>query len=113
VCTETQKYVDELAVLDTEEKGVILDLEHDAGIQEKEAQVYTHEGGKGEFDEKQKKLRVLSLAMMLTRNPREDDGMDRLREVFMTAETEQETADVNMKPGFHFHNSAWSENEYH
>ena len=30
-----------------------------------------------------------------------------------TEQDEQETRDVNAKPGFHFHNSAWSENEYH
>ena len=50
---------------------------------------------------------------MLTRNPKEDDESDRIREVFMTTEHEQETIEVNQRPGFHFHNSAWSENEYH
>jgi len=34
ICTETQKYVDELAVLDAQECRVILDLEHDSGVTE-------------------------------------------------------------------------------
>ena len=51
---------------------------------------------------------------MLARNPLEDDGADHLKEVFMNSDTEtNETYEVNQKPGFHFHNSAWSENEFH
>ena len=88
MCTETQKYVDELAVLDTEEKGIILDVDHVTGTPDKEIKVYTYEGTKADFEDKQKKLRVLSLAIMLSRNPKEDDGSDRIREVFMTTEHE-------------------------
>jgi len=62
--------------------------------------------------EKTKKLRVLSLAILLSRNPKEDDGPERMHQVFM-ADNEQELGDVNQKPGFHFHNSASFENEYH
>ena len=50
---------------------------------------------------------------MLARNPKEDDELFNMKEVFMTADTEVETLEVNQKPGFHFHNSAWSENEFH
>ena len=75
-------------MLDTEEKGIILDVEHNSGITDKEIKVYTHEGTKADFEDKQKKLRVLSLAILLSRNPKEDDGSDRLREVFMTTEHE-------------------------
>ena len=113
VCTETQKYVDELAVLDTEEKGIIVDLEHDAGLTDKENKVYSPEGKLADFEEKKKKLRVLSLAIMLARNPRETDGPNRLHEVFMTSDHEDEATEINSNPGFHFHNSAWKENEYH
>ena len=50
---------------------------------------------------------------MLARNPKDDDELFGMKEVFMTADTEVETFEVNQKPGFHFHNSAWSENEFH
>ena len=36
ICTENQKFVDELAILDTKENRIILDLAHDAGIPDKE-----------------------------------------------------------------------------
>ena len=52
ICTETQKYVDELAFLDGKEDRVILDLEHKEEIPEKEALVYSLEGKKLEQHEK-------------------------------------------------------------
>ena len=113
ICTENQKYVDELAVLDVNQNRVIIDLTHDENIPEEEVQVYNYEGAKVEFTDKQKKPTVLSLAIMLSRNPKEDDEAEKLKEVFMNPDTEVETFEVNQKPGFHFHNSAWSENEYH
>ena len=50
---------------------------------------------------------------MLAQNPKEGDEYSQLKEVFMGADSEAETFIVNQKPGFHFHNSAWSENEFH
>ena len=51
--------------------------------------------------------------MMLSRNPKEDDGAENLKEVFMTSDFETESLELNLKPGFHFHNSTFTENEYH
>ena len=51
ICTENQKYVDELVVLDAKENRIILDLTHDSDIPEKEANVYKYEGAKEEFAE--------------------------------------------------------------
>ena len=52
ICTENQKFVDELAILDAKESGIIIDLAHDSYIPDKEAQVYKYDGAKEEFTEK-------------------------------------------------------------
>ena len=52
ICTENQKFVDELAILDAKESGIILDLAHESCIPEKEVQVYKYEGARIDFTEK-------------------------------------------------------------
>lgn len=85
ICTENQKYVDELAMLDPKENIINLDLTHQAdNIPDKEVDVYSFEGQLKDFNEKLKNPSALSLAIMLTRNPREDDSALHLKEVFMT-----------------------------
>ena len=117
VCTENQKYVDELALLDANENIVNLDFTHQQSeVPEKEAKVYLFDGAEERFNRNRTKPTALSLAIMLARNPKEDDLLTHLREVFMvdgSQATEEEKSQVKKQPGFHFHNSAWSENEYH
>ena len=112
VITETQKYVKELGVLDQKESRVVIDLQHNQEIPEKEAEVYIYEGAKDEFKDSAKVSSVLSLAIMLSRNPSEVDGPAKLKELFMPDDAETESESVRQKPGFHFHNSAWQENEF-
>ena len=53
--------------------------------------------------------------MLLTRNPKDSDKSEKLKEIFMTPEQEEESRwKVKLEPGFHFQNTLQSrENEYH
>ena len=60
-------------------------------------------------------MKALSLAMLLTRNPKQSDKASRLKEIFMTLKQEEESEfKVRRDPGFHFLNTLSSrENEFH
>ena len=84
----------ELGVLDQKESRVVIDLQHHQEIPEKEAEVYIYEGAKDEFKDSAKVSSVLSLAIMLSRNPSEVDGPSKLKELFMPDDAEAESESV-------------------
>ncbi len=66
------KYVDEMAVIDKNEQKVILDLVHDTHVAHEE-EIYAFENPKL-YKDNIELLKVLGLAFMEARNPKESDS---------------------------------------
>lgn len=56
-------------------------------------------------------LKALSLSFMLARNPKEQDGPNKLKEIFIKDQNLHKQ--VKEQIGFHFHNAMKNENEAH
>jgi len=110
IVTENQKYVDELAVVNEKEDKVILDLAHDPSVIDEE-EVYKFEGANEDTQNNMKQLKALGLAMMMARNPKEDDTAKVLEEIF-TSESEVQKQ-LKEHTGFHFHYSMGKETDFH
>ena len=106
--TENQKFVDEIAIIDAQEEKVILDLGHDPHATEEE-RVYKFECPEEDLKSNSSQLKVLGLALMLSRNPKEADTQKYLQEVFMP-EDEPSISDLT---GFYFHKSLERETDFH
>lgn len=81
IVTESQKYIDEVALINKKGEKTVLDLQHNTLIK-REERIY-------EFEEKQKfrenidALKALGLAFMLARNPKLTDSANELQEMFL------------------------------
>ena len=101
--TENQKYVDEIVVFNEKEDKEVLDLMHKDNQSPQENQVYQAEGNSQDFTKNISQLKALSLAMLLTRNPKDTDKVSKLKEVFMNPDQQAECQNkINLEPGFHF-----------
>ena len=81
ICTETQRYIDEVIVINKQREKQVLQLHHDPLIK-KEDKIYTF-NHKFKQNENQDALKALGLAFMLTPNPRTKDTCKRLQEMFL------------------------------
>ena len=107
IVSETGKYVDEMAVVDTHEAKVVLDLVHDSHVK-KEEEIYAFENV-NLYKENITLLRALGLALMCARNPKETDGEKQLREIFITDPALADSVKEDL--GFHFHYALRQETE--
>ena len=64
----------------------ILDFSHNPSVALKEDEVYQIEGQLTDFFKNKNAVSALSLAMLLSRNPSENDKWDRLKDVFAKAD---------------------------
>lgn len=81
IVTESQKYVDEIVILDKRGDKQLIDLNHNS--LQKEDKIY-------EFEKKETHskhidtLKALGLAMFFTNNPRPEDNYEQIQEMFCT-----------------------------
>ena len=80
IVSEMDKYVDELAMINSKEEKVILDLIHDVHVK-KEEEIYSFENP-AIVKENIKILKALGLSFMLAKNPKETDNGTNLKEIF-------------------------------
>ena len=80
IISEMAKYVDEMACIDKEEKPLVLDLVHDTHVAHEE-EIYAFENAKL-YKDNVPLLRALGLALMCSRNPKENDTEKQMREIF-------------------------------
>ena len=109
IVTESQKFVDELAIINEKEEKVIIDLTHK---KDAKSQVfgYQFEGLHGANIEK---LQALGLALSCCRNPKEGDTNEVLKEIFLRNPEFKLQKSINKKPGFYFQNCIGRESVFH
>jgi organic radical activating enzyme len=94
IATESQKYIDEIVLINKKGEKQVLDMQHNALIK-REDKIY-------EFEEKQKfkenidSLKALGLAFMYAANPKLTDTENELHEMFVV---DQLPIDVKKKTG--------------
>jgi len=98
IISETAKYVDELALIDKENKKVVLDLTHDSHVIN-EDETYTLEN-KNLYKENLNQLKALSLAFMCAKNPKVRDTYREMVEVFLNPPEEPKAEDYPEQKDF-------------
>ena len=71
IVTESQKYIDEIVIINKKGEKTVLDVQHNNLIK-REDKIYEFEE-KHKFKENIDSLKALSLAMMLAKNPKLSD----------------------------------------